>query len=91
MSDLDDEPAGGLACFISDERVCGPSCMAFMTTPADVPAFSPQQRHCVVLVSAERVARHVVVGVKLMGDFVGHVKNTSADQQRMGQKPPEVR
>lgn len=85
-----DEPESGLMCFLSPERECGPECMAFTPQPADVAALAPQQRHCIVLVSGERLARHAAIGVKVVNDIFSFFKTVSADQQRTGQKPPQV-
>jgi hypothetical protein len=61
--------------------------MAYMSLPADVP-LDPQQRQCLVLVSADRLARHSVIGVKIVGDMLTFVKQVSADVRRTEQKPP---
>jgi hypothetical protein len=83
----DDTPRPLAYCFIGEERVCGPDCMAYMSSPADVP-LDPQQRQCLVLVSADRLARHAVIGVKIVGDMLTFVKQANADVKRTEQKPP---
>jgi hypothetical protein len=88
--DKPDEMKSGLMCFIKEDRECGASCMAFLPQPADVQLLSLQQRHCVVIVSAERLARHAVIGVKLLSDAYQDFKKTSADRARANQKPPET-
>lgn len=75
-------------CFLNADRQCGPDCMAFTPQPADVQVLAPQQRHCVALVSAERLGRHAVIGVKILSDAFSFFRNVTADQQRTGQKPP---
>ncbi len=88
--DKPDELKSGLMCFIKDDRECGAACMAFLAQPADVPFLSPQQRHCVVIVSAERLARHAVIGVKIFSDAYQDFKKATADKARANQKPPET-
>jgi len=75
-------------CFIRDERVCGPDCIAFMSRPADSTHLDPQQRNCLVLVSGERLARHAAIGVKIAGDMLTFMKVSDADNKRTEQKPP---
>jgi len=67
----------GLYCFFDDGRVCGPACMAFVTHPkvAAGSELSKQQAKCVLMHSAERLGRNLVV---LTGAIAGLVK----DQQR---------
>lgn len=88
--DKPDELGSGLMCFMKEDRECGPSCMAFLAQPADVALLSPQQRHCVVIVSAERLARHAVIGVKLLSDAYQDFKKSTADKARANQRPPET-
>lgn len=83
--DKPDDSSSGLICFISENRECGPACMAYLAQPADVALLSPQQRHCVVIVSAERLARHAVIGVKVLSDAVQFFKTASADRTRAAQ------
>lgn len=84
----DDEAASGLLCFFNGQRECGPDCMAFTPQPANVQAFSPQQRHCTVLVGVERLARHVAIGVNVVSEAWNFVKKTSQDRARTAQQPP---
>lgn len=53
----------GLCCFLTADRVCGPDCMAFVTNPtaSQKSELSEQQQHCSLLVSAERVGRHLPI------------------------------
>lgn len=56
---LDDDPErNGLACFLNADRVCGADCMAYTTMPSESPYLNDQQKHCVVIVGAERLGRH---------------------------------
>lgn len=75
-------------CFINFERVCGPDCIAFTSKPADSTHLDPQQRHCLVLISGERLARHAAIGVKIVGDMMTFMKQSDADTKRTAQKPP---
>jgi len=56
------EPASGLACFIAQDRVCGPDCMAFLPqAPTGATYLGQQWAHCLVLVSVEKGARHLTI------------------------------
>jgi hypothetical protein len=60
----------GLDCFLSEKRVCGPSCMSF-TKPrrfADKSELSEQQQHCTLLASIERVGRHLPILASIAHD-----------------------
>lgn len=74
-------------CFVAPDRMCGPDCMAYLSREADVP-IDPQQRHCLILVSAERLARHVSIGVKVASDIMSLMKTSDADRRRTEQRPP---
>ncbi len=82
---------GGLDCFLSDVRPCGPSCMAFVTSPrfTDKSELSHQQQHCSLLTSVERVGRHLPIlasildsGQKTLEASERRKKTQDADRQR---------
>lgn len=51
-----------LACFITQDRVCGPDCMAFLPqAPKGETYLGQQWPHCLVLVSIEKGARHLTI------------------------------
>lgn len=74
---------GGLTCFMDGARECGPDCMAY-TLMAEQSPLGLQQRHCTLLVSVERLARHVAIAAKLMND----AQIADKDRRRTDQKPP---
>lgn len=83
VPDQKPDAADGLMCFLNADRVCGVDCMAYTTAPEQSP-LSVQQRHCVLIVGVERLARHVAVGAKLLNDMQVAAK----DRQRTEQRPP---
>lgn len=83
-----DAPVPTVYCFLQEERVCGPDCIAFMSRPADGNQLDPQQRNCLVLVSGERLARHATIGVKVVSDLFTFMKRADADVRRTEQRPP---
>lgn len=83
----DDQEPDGLTCFLDGARYCGADCMAYMSQPADVP-LGPQQRNCLLLVGVERLARHAVIAVKILGDMNQRDNVAAQDRKRTEQKPP---
>lgn len=57
--EIDDSLDNGLLCAFNADRQCGPDCMAFTTVAAESPTLGPQQKNCVLIVSAERVGRYL--------------------------------
>ncbi len=50
------------ACFLAQERECGPDCMAYLATPPEGAAYTGQQwARCLLLVNAERSGKHLIV------------------------------
>jgi len=86
---LDDNPeANGLTCFMDQMRQCGPDCMAFSTFSADSGALSDQQENCLLLSSAERVGKHLVIIAKILNDEKIRGRKEAADRQRHSQTVP---
>jgi hypothetical protein len=74
--ELDDDPEkNGLACFINGDRICGADCMAFTTVPSESPYLNEQQKHCSLIVSAERLGRYA-------GGILSLFKKADADSKR---------
>ncbi len=92
--DMEPEEDGEkLSCFIEPSNVCGPHCMAYLTSPADVARSEldrNNQAHCIVLVSADRLARHAVILTQLFA--TSEKKKRTAEQDRKREdatpKPP---
>jgi hypothetical protein len=78
-----------LYCFIEPTRACGPDCMAFMTYAADMKKteLDDNQRHCTLLVGADRVARHVVVLTSLFASAEQKKRTAAQDAQREANTP----
>lgn len=54
------EASGG--CFKDQTRVCGPECMAYLTTPPTGGRYTGQQwARCLVLVNSEKSAYHLTI------------------------------
>jgi hypothetical protein len=79
---LDDHERNGLICFLSGARQCGADCMAYTTQSAESNVLNEQQKHCIALVSLERLGRHSGLVVKTWRDIW-------ADIQRMTQTMPK--
>lgn len=89
-----------LYCYRDKDRVCGPECTAWITHPRDDKSpLEGVQRHCAVLSSAERTARHVTGIAYILGNADKKAKIAAQDKQRaealkpplpmdMGQKDP---
>jgi hypothetical protein len=82
------EPEGpaktGLYCFMDAARECGPDCMAFLPEPADtaVPVLGPQQKSCILIVSAERLGRYASGIVSVLRRSQERTENEAADKKR---------
>lgn len=77
------EPNRGLACFISQQRVCGPDCMAFLPQPPEGPAYIGEQwAHCMVLVNTDRVGRHLVVLTDVVSKAASRFMQKQAEATR---------
>ena len=77
----DDAERNGLVCFLNADRACGPDCMAYVTFPSESLLMSEQQKHCIVLVSTERLARFT-------GGILSQMRKGQEDAQRGGTKSP---
>ncbi len=81
---VDDVPAGGLSCFISQDRICGPDCMAFSTAHAPgSPYVGEQWACCRLLVNVERSGKHLVV----LADGINKAVTLMATEQRLKKAP----
>ncbi len=72
-----------LYCFVSD-RLCGADCVAYLTEPPkgeDYAAGEPWT-HCLLLVNAQRVGKHLVVLASQGRDLLKHNHVKSADDAR---------
>ena len=63
--ELDDDPdTNGLTCFLDSDRVCGADCMSYSTFASESPMLNDEQKHCTLLVAAERLGRHSGILIK---------------------------
>ena len=79
--EMDDDNRNGLVCFLNDQRICRPDCMAFTTEGSESPYLNDQQKHCMLIVSVERLARY-------SGGLLSLAKNKKADDDRKTQADP---
>jgi hypothetical protein len=83
--ELDDDPdKNGLICFLNTDRQCGADCMAYTTIASESPYLNEQQKHCVLIVGAERLGRH-------SGGILSLLKKTDADSKRAAASPLDPR
>ena len=70
----------GLRCFMSDDRACGASCMAYVTYPhakANNSDLEEQNLHCAVISNIERAGRALSI-VSQIGHSLLKLKKTCA-------------
>lgn len=72
---LDDNVRNGLICFMDMDRQCGADCMAYQTLPSESVYLNDDQKHCTLLVAAERLGRY-------SGGILKHLKDVAADSRR---------
>jgi len=84
-----DNVQNGLMCFLDASRECGAECMAFITEPVEAPnILGPQQRNCILIVSAERVGRYMSGLVQLVKKGQEKTDKEAADRKRTQVAPP---
>lgn len=81
----------GLVCFLDVTRPCGSDCMAW-DAPPEGPDFQDKQwARCMLLVSAHRGGKHLVILAAQGAEALKSVKNRAADHARANQPaPPKV-
>lgn len=77
----DDAEKNGLNCFLNDSRPCGADCMAYTTFPSESPHLNEQQKHCMAIVSVERLGRYA-------GGLLSLLRKSEADQKRYSRTSP---
>lgn len=85
----DDPGKNGLMCFLDDTRECGPDCMGYVTEPVEAPTIlGPQQKNCILIISAERMGRYMSNGVSLIKRAQDKAVKDAADKARTNVTPP---
>lgn len=69
---IDDVVDNGLICFFNMDRPCSADCMAWTTQPSESTVLNQQQKHCIALVSVERLGRFSGVLVQLAKKGAGN-------------------
>lgn len=73
-----------LYCYRDKDRICGPECTAWITNPpTDKGPLEYTQRHCLILSSAERTARHVTIIAATLAESEKREKVAEQDRQRL--------
>jgi hypothetical protein len=77
----------GLFCFADSDRACGPDCTAYITYPkrASSSELGPQQDHCILISSFERLGRSVTAIASMQAASLKKQKIAEADRQRQSQ------
>jgi hypothetical protein len=84
-------PLNGLICFLSNDRPCGPDCMAFDAAPEGADYKDKQWANCMLLVNAHRAGKHLIVLASVGAEMVRRAKTEAADHARTNQPaPPKV-
>lgn len=73
-----------LYCYRDASRLCGPECTAWVSNPVeDVKGRQTFiQRHCLLLSSTERMARHVVILAGVVAELSVRLKVDAQDKKR---------
>lgn len=87
---IPDNPEDKVYCFVTADRVCGPDCMAFLTqAPLKQKngELDDNQRHCSLLINADRLARHVVILTSIFASSEKKKQVAQQDQERKENTP----
>ena len=77
------------ACFINQERICGPDCMAYLTAAPEGKAYMGENwAHCMILINLDRTGRHLTILANTNSSLFSLKRNEVADGQRLNQQPP---
>lgn len=79
-----------LICFKDRNRICGPACMAYITPPVGPDYAHQQWANCLLLVSAHRTGKHLVILADAINKQAQKAATALADQVRTNQPPPPV-
>ena len=86
--------SASLQCFIDADRVCSADCMAHLLQIPDGEDYrgESQWAHCLVLVSAHRASKHLVILANIADGVAKKWKAVTADNMRSSQPlPPAVK
>jgi hypothetical protein len=85
---LKEPEPGALCCFLDKDRFCGPECMSWQRPPPGPDYQDQQWANCLLLVSAHRGGKHLVVLAASASELVKKSKDEAADRARAQQPPP---
>lgn len=81
----------GLGCFIDQARLCGVDCMAYLPQVPDQKAYLGETwAHCLLLLNADRIGRHLVVLVDIAKSTAARSAQRQSEAARQ-QPSPTVR
>lgn len=78
-----------LFCFLEQDRVCGPACMAFLTHPrsSDSSELATSQEHCALLLAADRIGRNITILASTLAQSERRRKMADIDAKREAGTP----
>jgi len=78
-----------LFCFLEQDRLCGASCMAFVTHPrrAEVSELVESQSHCSLLLAADRLGRNITILASTLSQSERRRKMADIDAKRDANTP----
>lgn len=77
-----------LMCFMDQNRVCGPDCVAYLTARPEGKDYEQQPwACCTLLVNAHRGGKHLTVLAQIGADVMKHMRIKSADAVREANNP----
>lgn len=76
----------GQQCFLNMDRPCGADCMAFQTDRPQGVEYNGQWANCLVLTTAHKAAKHLIVLAQCGGTLVKQAQ----DQERKNQTAPSI-
>lgn len=87
---LPDDEKDRVYCFIVPERACGADCMAFLNHAAKLSKgceLDDNQRHCSLLVNADRLSRHAVILTSIFATSEKKKRTAAQDATREANTP----
>jgi hypothetical protein len=92
LLESDDLAARRPACFFDQGRICGADCMAFLPARPEGSAYLGETwAECHVLVSADRLARHLIILTQVASAREARLRKEAEDRNRPRPGVPEVR
>lgn len=86
---LEESGVDRMFCFLDQDRLCGPACMAFLTYPkrSDNSELADSQTHCSLLLAADRVGRNVTILASTLAQGEKRRRMADLDARREASTP----